>query len=36
MIEPGSLALSVDDPVQFARPSIDVLFESSPMPTVSG
>ena len=26
---PGSLALSVDEPVGFARPSIDVLFESA-------
>jgi two-component system chemotaxis response regulator CheB len=25
----GTLALSVDDPVQFSRPSIDVLFESA-------
>lgn len=25
----GSLSLSVDDPVQFCRPSIDVLFESA-------
>jgi two-component system chemotaxis response regulator CheB len=28
LVEPGWLALSVDDVVQFARPSIDVLFES--------
>jgi two-component system, chemotaxis family, protein-glutamate methylesterase/glutaminase len=28
LVEPGSLALSTDDAVQFARPSIDVLFES--------
>jgi two-component system chemotaxis response regulator CheB len=28
LAEPGSLALSVDPPVSFARPSIDVLFES--------
>ena len=28
LVERGSLALSVDPPVQFARPSIDVLFES--------
>jgi two-component system chemotaxis response regulator CheB len=28
LVEPGSLALSVDEVVQFARPSIDVLFES--------
>jgi two-component system chemotaxis response regulator CheB len=29
LVEPGSLALSTEDPVQFARPSIDVLFESA-------
>jgi two-component system chemotaxis response regulator CheB len=29
LVEPGSFALSVDDLVQFARPSIDVLFESA-------
>jgi two-component system chemotaxis response regulator CheB len=29
LIEPGSFALSVDERVQFARPSIDVLFESA-------
>ncbi|KAM3100569.1 chemotaxis protein CheB [Phormidesmis sp. 146-35] len=29
LIEPGNFALSVDDPVSFARPSIDVLFESA-------
>ena len=28
LVERGSLALSVDPPVQYARPSIDVLFES--------
>jgi two-component system chemotaxis response regulator CheB len=28
LVEPGTLALSVDPPVSFARPSIDVLFES--------
>lgn len=28
LVEPGWLALSVDPPVQYARPSIDVLFES--------
>jgi two-component system chemotaxis response regulator CheB len=28
LVEDGSLALSVDAPVRFARPSIDVLFES--------
>lgn len=28
LVERGSLALSVDPPVSFARPSIDVLFES--------
>ena len=29
MIEPGSFALSTDERVQYARPSIDVLFESA-------
>jgi two-component system chemotaxis response regulator CheB len=29
LIEPGSFALSVDERVQHARPSIDVLFESA-------
>jgi len=29
LVEPGSLSLSTDEPVQFARPSIDVLFESA-------
>ena len=29
LIERGSLALSIDPPVQHARPSIDVLFESA-------
>jgi two-component system, chemotaxis family, protein-glutamate methylesterase/glutaminase len=29
LVEPGSFALSVDEPVRFARPSIDVLFESA-------
>lgn len=28
-VERGSLALSIDDLVQFARPSVDVLFESA-------
>ena len=28
LVERGTLALSIDPPVQFARPSIDVLFES--------
>jgi two-component system chemotaxis response regulator CheB len=28
LVEPGHLALSTDEIVQFARPSIDVLFES--------
>jgi two-component system, chemotaxis family, protein-glutamate methylesterase/glutaminase len=28
LVEPGLLALSVDDRVQHARPSVDVLFES--------
>ncbi|MBI3965421.1 MAG: chemotaxis protein CheB [Chloroflexi bacterium] len=29
LLEPGSIALSTDAPVWFARPSIDVLFESA-------
>lgn len=29
LVESGSLALSVDAPVSYARPSIDVLFEST-------
>ena len=29
LIEPTNFAYSVDEPVQFARPSIDVLFESA-------
>jgi len=29
LVERGSFALSLDDRVQFARPSIDVLFESA-------
>jgi two-component system, chemotaxis family, protein-glutamate methylesterase/glutaminase len=29
LVEPGSLALSTDAPVNYARPSIDVLFESA-------
>jgi two-component system chemotaxis response regulator CheB len=29
LVEPGSFALSVDERVQFARPSVDVLFESA-------
>jgi two-component system, chemotaxis family, protein-glutamate methylesterase/glutaminase len=29
MIEAGHFALSIDEPVSFARPSIDVLFESA-------
>jgi two-component system chemotaxis response regulator CheB len=29
LVEPGSFALSVDEQVQHARPSIDVLFESA-------
>lgn len=29
LVEPGRLALSVDDPVSYSRPSIDVLFESA-------
>jgi two-component system chemotaxis response regulator CheB len=29
LVEPGALALSVDEPVVHARPSIDVLFQSA-------
>ena len=29
LVEPGRLALSIDAPVQYSRPSIDVLFESA-------
>jgi two-component system chemotaxis response regulator CheB len=29
LVEPGSLALSTEEAVQFARPSIDVLFETA-------
>lgn len=29
LVEPGYFSLSVDDQIQFARPSIDVLFESA-------
>jgi two-component system chemotaxis response regulator CheB len=29
LVERGRLALSVDEPVRFSRPSIDVLFESA-------
>ena len=29
LVEPGSFALSVDERVQYARPSVDVLFESA-------
>lgn len=29
LVEPGSLALSIDAAVEYARPSIDVLFESA-------
>ena len=29
LVEPGSLALSLEERVQYARPSIDVLFESA-------
>jgi len=29
LIEPGRLSLSIDDPVSYSRPSIDVLFESA-------
>jgi len=29
LVEDGHIALSTDEPVQYARPSIDVLFESA-------
>ncbi|MFL5963727.1 MAG: chemotaxis protein CheB [Gaiellaceae bacterium] len=29
LVEPGSVSLSTDEPVLFARPSIDVLFETA-------
>jgi two-component system chemotaxis response regulator CheB len=29
LLEPGTFALSTDEPVSFSRPSIDVLFESA-------
>ncbi len=29
LVEPGRLALSIDEPVSYSRPSIDVLFESA-------
>lgn len=29
LVEPGTFALSVDAPVRFSRPSIDVMFESA-------
>lgn len=29
LVEPGRLTLSVEEPVQYSRPSIDVLFESA-------
>ena len=29
LIEPGRFALSIDEPVSYSRPSIDVLFESA-------
>ncbi|MGA7934896.1 MAG: chemotaxis protein CheB [Kovacikia sp.] len=29
LVEPGYFSLSIDDPVSFSRPSIDVLFESA-------
>ncbi len=31
LVEDGSVSLSLDEPVQFSRPSIDVLFESASM-----
>jgi two-component system, chemotaxis family, protein-glutamate methylesterase/glutaminase len=36
LVERGSLALSVDERIQFARPSIDVLFESAADAYASG
>jgi two-component system chemotaxis response regulator CheB len=36
LVERGSLALSVDERIQFARPSIDVLFESAAVAYGSG
>ena len=32
MLEPGRLALSTDEAVNFSRPSIDVMFESANRP----
>ena len=29
LVDPGTLSLSTDEPVQYARPSIDVMFESA-------
>ena len=29
LVDPGEVALSADEPVQFSRPSVDVLFEST-------
>ena len=29
LVEPGSVALSVDEPLNYSRPSIDVLFSSA-------
>lgn len=29
LVEPGRLSLSIDEPVSYSRPSIDVLFESA-------
>ena len=29
LVEPGRMVLSIDDPVSYSRPSIDVLFESA-------
>ena len=29
LVEPGGFALSIDEPVQFSRPSIDVMFETA-------
>ncbi len=29
LVEPGRMALSIDEPVSYSRPSVDVLFESA-------
>ena len=35
LVEPGAVALSVDAPEHYSRPSIDVLFSRRPRPTPS-